>query len=45
MVKTLGTRYSFEMCIDMNCKSKDEWKKKAAEKAAKKEETKVKKSK
>lgn len=32
MVKVAGKRYSFEMCIDMNCKSKDEWKKRAEEK-------------
>ena len=35
MVKTIGKRYSFEMCVDMNCKSKDEWKKKAAERKEK----------
>jgi len=35
-VKLLGKRYRFDMCIDMNCPSKDEWKKRTAEKAAKK---------
>ena len=29
-----GMRYRFEMCIDPNCKSKDEWKAKAAAKKA-----------
>ncbi|MFH1255784.1 MAG: DNA topoisomerase, partial [Candidatus Diapherotrites archaeon] len=27
-VKVVGGRYRYEMCVDMNCKSKDEWKKK-----------------
>ncbi len=28
MIRVSGRRYSFEMCIDPNCKSKDKWKKK-----------------
>ncbi|MFH1240578.1 MAG: DNA topoisomerase I [Candidatus Diapherotrites archaeon] len=32
MVKTMGTRYSFEMCVDNLCSSKDAWKKKTANK-------------
>ncbi|MBN2067878.1 MAG: DNA topoisomerase I [Candidatus Diapherotrites archaeon] len=34
MVQVRGKRYRFEMCIDHNCKSKEAWKKKAAEKPA-----------
>jgi DNA topoisomerase-1 len=40
MVKVLHGRRAFEMCIDHNCKSKDAWKKRAAERAAKQKQTK-----
>ncbi|HZX20396.1 MAG TPA: DNA topoisomerase I [archaeon] len=33
MIRVMGTRYKFEMCINPDCKTKDEWKKKVAEKA------------
>ncbi|MBI4043199.1 MAG: DNA topoisomerase I [Candidatus Diapherotrites archaeon] len=33
-----GARFRLEMCLDMNCPSKDEWKKRSAEKKAKAEE-------
>ncbi|MDO8427734.1 MAG: DNA topoisomerase I [Candidatus Diapherotrites archaeon] len=32
MIKLIGKRYSFNMCINLNCKTKDEWKKKKLEK-------------
>ncbi len=32
MIKVTGRRYSYKMCIDPNCKSKDEWKNKTKEK-------------
>lgn len=34
VVRLIGKRSAFEMCINHNCASKDEWKKRAAEKAA-----------
>ena len=36
IVKIIGTRYKFEMCVDMNCETKKEWKAKyeAKKKAA-----------
>ncbi|MDD5162974.1 MAG: DNA topoisomerase I [Candidatus ainarchaeum sp.] len=37
VIQVAGGRRRFEMCIDMNCKSKDAWKKASLEKAAKKE--------
>ncbi|MFH1752397.1 MAG: DNA topoisomerase I [archaeon] len=39
-VKLVGQRYRFEMCVDMDCKTKDGWKKKKAEKDAKEEKEK-----
>ncbi len=36
MIHLKGPRMSFKMCIDYNCPSKEEWKKRSAEKAAKK---------
>jgi len=33
MLHITGKRYRFKMCISTDCKSKDEWKKRAAEKA------------
>jgi len=33
MVKVQGTRAHFEICVDMDCKSKDAWKKRQEEKA------------
>ena len=33
MIQVFGTRGRYEMCLDMNCVTKAEWKKKAAEKA------------
>ncbi len=44
MIKVLNGRRSFEMCIDMNCPSKDEWKKKSAERAEKAKQSKSSKS-
>lgn len=38
MVQVGGRRYRFSMCIDPNCKSKDEWKKKREEKIRAQEE-------
>jgi len=35
IIKLSGKRYSFELCINMNCKTKDEWKKKQQENAKK----------
>ncbi|MDO8537850.1 MAG: DNA topoisomerase [archaeon] len=32
MIKVIGTRFRFEMCVNPNCKTKDEWKKKMADK-------------
>jgi len=40
MIKVLNGRRSYSMCIDINCSSKDEWKKRSAEKAKKAEEAK-----
>jgi DNA topoisomerase-1 len=34
MIKLRGKRFNLEICLNMNCASKDEWKKKQAEKAA-----------
>lgn len=33
VIKVVGKRYRFEMCINPNCKTKDEWKKKMADAA------------
>lgn len=38
VIKVVGARFRYEMCIDHNCKSKEEWKKKKEEKEAKTEE-------
>jgi len=38
MIQVGGMRYRFSMCIDPNCKSKDEWKKKREEKIRAQEE-------
>ncbi len=38
MIQVGGRRYRFSMCIDPNCKSKDEWKKKREEKIRAQEE-------
>ena len=32
MIKVIGKRFRFEMCVNPNCKTKDEWKKKMEEK-------------
>ncbi|QQR92635.1 MAG: DNA topoisomerase I [Candidatus Iainarchaeum archaeon] len=34
MIKLRGKKFNLEICLNMNCASKDEWKKKQAEKAA-----------
>jgi len=36
MVSVVGKRGKYEMCLNMNCRTKDEWKKNAAAKAEKK---------
>ncbi len=41
MVSVQGKRFRFNMCIDPDCPSKDEWKKKMAEKNALKEKEKL----
>jgi DNA topoisomerase-1 len=38
-MKVYNKRSSYEMCINHNCKTKEEWKKKAAERAAKASQT------
>ncbi len=38
MIKVFGRRYRYSMCVDHNCKSKEEWKKKAESKKEKKQE-------
>ncbi len=38
MIKVIGKRYRFEMCINPDCASKEEWKKKREEKEKKEEE-------
>ena len=37
IIQVIGTRGRYEMCLDMNCPSKAEWKKKAAERAERQE--------
>ena len=45
MVSVQGKRFRFDMCVDPDCPSKDEWKKRMAEQNAKKEAEIIKKKK